>query len=107
MTQSHKHHHSSTGLHPRPREFLKEAENAAVRIRKDLRQIELTQDVEGASVSAHDALAIAKLIIDICRFGRIAQAEDAIMAVEQVEVLLDLLGIEIDLILACSTYRAL
>ena len=58
-------------------------------------------------MSAHDALAIAELIVDLCRFGRRAQAADAIMIAERVEVLLDQLGTEIDFILACRTHRAL
>ncbi len=107
MIEHPRHHCGSTGLFPRPREFLKTAETMAARLRRSLRQVGTIQDVEGCSVSSHDALAIAELIVDLCRFGRRAQAADAIMIAERVEVLLDQLGTEIDFILACRNHRAL
>lgn len=96
----------STGIRSRPRVYLEMAESMGTCIRKDLQQIKAMQGVAGNLVSVDDALAIAELIIDVSRFGRRAQAADAIMIAEQVELLFDRLGTEIDSILTAHNHHA-
>lgn len=96
----------SAGFHSRPRDFLEMAESMATCIRKDLSQIEGRRRGAGHPVSVTDALAIAELISDLARYGKRADAADAIMIAERVELLFDRLGTEIDFILTAHNHHA-
>ena len=93
-------------LYPRPgpirtpRDFLKYAEDYAVRIRKFLVDLRPCAGVTEPRPSKDDAFAIACLIEELSSKGKQADAADAIEIAERVELLIDALWSEIDALLA-------
>jgi len=93
-----------TGIGPRPREFLDNVLSRTIEIRKFLSRMPNSPSRE-LSASAADALVLAQLIAQFCELGRKANAADAIVIAEKVEILIDQLWTEIDFILAVRTHR--
>lgn len=82
----------------KPREFLRDAETRVASIRKQLRQ--WRQRFPGHSGSTDDAIALTLLIEQLARKGRTATAAQATVLAEKTEIIIDLLGTEIDALLA-------
>jgi len=93
-------------LYPRPgpirtpRDFLKHAEDYAVRIRKLLADIRPSSRGSESRPSRDDAFAIASLIEELSSKGKRADAAEAVDIADRVELLIDALWAEIDAILA-------
>lgn len=78
----------------KPREFLRNAEARSVAVRRQLRQWK--RRFPDQSGSMDDAVALALLIEQLARKGRTATAAQATDIAEKVDLMIDLLGTEID-----------
>ena len=81
---------------PRPREFLRLVEDQANRIRKLLQAMRPVKSTSGSSGSTDDAVALAELVERLAHWGQGIAAVDAIDLAERVELLIDMLGAEVD-----------
>ena len=82
----------------KPREFLQNAETLAATVRRQLRQWKWGFPDQSGSMD--DAVALSLLIEQLARKGRTATAAQATDNAEKVDLLIDLLGTEIDDLLA-------
>ena len=81
---------------PRPREFLSQAEDIAVRIRKLLRARKSAAEDPERLGKQDDAIRLAVLVEQIARKGQARPAAKAIEIAEYIERLLDMLWTEVD-----------
>ena len=89
-----------SGSAPKPRDFFRDCENSANRIRKLLRSARTRRRASGTSGAMDDAVALTMLIENIARYGQTLPAAEAMDFAERLERLFDLLQAEVDTLLA-------
>lgn len=89
-----------SGSSPSPREFFRDCESSAIRIRKLLRSARMRQSKMGTSGMKDDAVALAELIAKLAKLGQSLAVADAMDLAERLEYLLDQLRAEVDSLFA-------
>lgn len=82
----------------RPSEYLRTTESEVISLRKQLCHANSNGHADSGKMD--DAIDIALLVEDMCRYGKDVDAAEAIEVVADVEVLIDMLIREIDALLA-------